>query len=109
MLYCVPCKKKNVTKAWREGEALWLKLESGLQKLVPVSNGILRVLYTEKESFSAEEKPGILSLPAAKTTGTVTKPPFEKTISGFNSFRSFWASKQPFSTRKGSEKFFREK
>ncbi len=64
MLYCVPCKKKTITKAWREGDALWLKLECGLQRLVPVSDGILRVLYTEKESFSEEEKPGILSLPA---------------------------------------------
>ena len=63
MLYCVPNKKKNVVKAWREGGALWLKLETGLQKLQPVSDGIVRILHTEKESFSTEEKPGILDLP----------------------------------------------
>lgn len=63
MLYCVPGKKKNIVKAWREGGALWLKLESGLQKIVPACDGIVRVLYTERECFSAEEKPGIIDLP----------------------------------------------
>ncbi|MCR5461273.1 MAG: DUF5110 domain-containing protein [Acetatifactor sp.] len=37
-----------------------MKLECGLQKLAPVGEGILRILYTEKEGFSLDEKPGIL-------------------------------------------------
>lgn len=62
MLYCVPCKKRSIVKVWREEDALWLKLECGMQKLVPAGEGILRVLYTEKEEFSLDEKPGILEL-----------------------------------------------
>lgn len=61
MLYCVPYKKKNVIKAERREDALWLTLSNGLQKLVPVSDGIVRVLYTEKETFSGEEKPGVVA------------------------------------------------
>lgn len=34
---------------------------------------------------------GILRFFAARTTGTVTKPPFENTTSGFNCFISFLA------------------
>ena len=63
MLGCIPQKKRNVVKAWREKDALWLKLENGLQKIVPVNSWILRVMFTEKESFSNEEKPGITKLP----------------------------------------------
>ena len=46
--------------------------------------------------------PGVL---AASTTGTLTKPPLEKTTSGFSSFISFLASRKPLITRKGSVKF----
>ena len=62
MLYCVPCKKRNIVKVWREEDALWLKLETGLQKLTPVGDGIVRIQFTEKEEFSLGEKPGILEL-----------------------------------------------
>ena len=52
---------------------------------------------------------GIFKRLAAITTGTVTKPPLEKTTSGFSSFRIFLAWLNPFSTRNGSEKFLRSK
>ena len=52
---------------------------------------------------------GILQFFAATTTGTVTNPPFEKMTSGFNCFRSFLASLNPFRTRNGSVKFFTSK
>ncbi|MBP5669284.1 MAG: DUF4968 domain-containing protein, partial [Lachnospiraceae bacterium] len=63
MLQCIPNKRRNVVKAWREKDALCLKLENGLQRIVPVNSGIVRVLFTEKESFSDQEKPGIIELP----------------------------------------------
>ena len=50
---------------------------------------------------------GILRRFAAITTGTVTKPPLEKTISGFSCFSSLLASEKPFSTRKRVGKVFR--
>ena len=52
---------------------------------------------------------GIFKKAAAITTGTLTKPPFEKTISGAYIFMIFFASKSPFTTLKGSLKFFRSK
>ena len=52
---------------------------------------------------------GILSAPAALTTGTLTKPPLEKTMSGFIFFKIFFASANPFNTLNGSVKFFGSK
>ena len=63
MLYCVPAKKRTIVKVERREDALWLQLACGRQKLVPICDGIVRVLFTEKEAFSNEEKPGILNLP----------------------------------------------
>lgn len=62
MLYCVPAKNRRIVSARREGDALVLRLECGLQKIVPVADGIVRVLFTEKGEFSKEEKPGIVEL-----------------------------------------------
>lgn len=62
MLYCVPNKKRSVVRVERREDALWLFLENGLEKLIPVDEGSIRVLFTEKEAFSGEEKPGILAL-----------------------------------------------
>ncbi|MBO4750528.1 MAG: DUF4968 domain-containing protein [Lachnospiraceae bacterium] len=62
MLYCVPAKKRNIVRVERRENALFLYLECGLQRLTPVCDGILRVQFTEKESFSEGEKPGILAL-----------------------------------------------
>ena len=64
MLYCVPAKKRTIISVERREDALWLQLACGRQKLVPICDGIVRVLFTERESFSDEEKPGILNLPA---------------------------------------------
>ena len=52
---------------------------------------------------------GIFKDAAARTTGTDTKPPFEKTMSGWICFKSLRASEQPLITRNGSVKFFRSK
>ena len=52
---------------------------------------------------------GIFREAAARTTGTDTNPPLEKTTSGCSSFKILRASENPLSTRNGSEKFFRSK
>ena len=52
---------------------------------------------------------GTFESAAAITTGTLTKPPFEKTISGEYFFIILLASKRPLSTLKGSVKFFKSK
>ena len=46
---------------------------------------------------------------AARTTGTLTNPPLEKTTSGFIFFKYFRACANPFMTRKGSVKFLRSR
>ena len=46
---------------------------------------------------------------AARTTGTATNPPFEKTTSGLILSINDFASDNPLITLKGSEKFFRLK
>ena len=50
---------------------------------------------------------GILQVFAAKTTGTVTKPPLEKTTSGLSLLSILRDSPKPFSTLKGSVMFLR--
>ena len=56
MLYCVPAKKRTIVSVERREDVLWLQLACGRQKLVPICDGIVRVLFTEKETFSDEEK-----------------------------------------------------
>lgn len=62
MLYCAHYEKQAVLRVQREEDALWLYLQHGLQKLVPVDAGTVRILYTKKESFSNQEKPGLTEL-----------------------------------------------
>ena len=52
---------------------------------------------------------GIFLKEAATTTGTDTNPPFENTTSGFSFLIIYDASKTPFTTLNGSEKFFKSK
>ena len=52
---------------------------------------------------------GTLQCFAAKTTGTETKPPLEKTTSGFIFFKSRIDCAYPFNTLNGSEKFLGSK
>ncbi len=82
-------------------------------------SGKLQQIFDAEERQSLLARPGVMSDSwinagifkrlAAITTGTVTKPPLEKTTSGFSSFRIFLAWLNPFSTRNGSEKFLRSK
>lgn len=62
MLYCAPYENQNVMKFERKEDAFWIYLEHGLQKLIPVDAGIIRVMYTKKADFSSQPKPGILDL-----------------------------------------------
>ena len=52
---------------------------------------------------------GIWQCFAARTTGTDTNPPLEKTTSGLSLRRMEIACPYPFNTLKGSEKFFQSK
>ena len=102
--------------SWRIGVPVRTALSAG--RLATVSGKLQQILDAE-ERQSLLARPGVMSDSwinagifkrlAAITTGTVTKPPLEKTTSGFSSFRIFLAWLNPFSTRKGSEKFLRSK
>ena len=74
MLYCVPAKKRAVVSVERREDALWLQLECGRQKIVPIRDGIVRVLFTEKETFSGEEKREASDLSRDKENGEVNMP-----------------------------------
>lgn len=63
MLYCAAYRRPEIKRIERREEALWIYFEQGMQKLIPMDANAIRVLYTEKERFSEDAKPGILDLP----------------------------------------------
>ncbi|MBR5421168.1 MAG: DUF5110 domain-containing protein [Lachnospiraceae bacterium] len=63
MLPCVPYEDMKLKSIRREGDALVLVLQKGMQKIVPVGEGIVRVLYSQKELGENEyEKPCLAEL-----------------------------------------------
>ncbi|MCR5503937.1 MAG: glycoside hydrolase family 31 protein [Lachnospiraceae bacterium] len=65
MLDCIPYEDMRLESAERKNDALVIKLKKGIQKLVPVDEGTLRVLYSHRElSENDADKPCIVKLPA---------------------------------------------
>lgn len=65
MLSPAPFKSHKITKAEQTGNSLIMYSDTGLLRLIPVTDKIIRITYTEKDSFSDEDKPGVI-LPEAK-------------------------------------------
>lgn len=55
MMEVIPRKGSEIMKIWREKDALYLKQEKGLIRLMPRDGGILRVSYTVEEVFPLEK------------------------------------------------------
>lgn len=59
MMEVTPRKGSGIVKIWREGNALFLRQETGLIRLIPNADNILQISYTQEEDFpkeSCEEK-----------------------------------------------------
>ena len=53
-------KSREIKKGERKGTTLVLYSDHGILALEPKNEGIVRVIYTIKDSFSDKEKPGIV-------------------------------------------------
>ncbi len=51
---------RNIILVKREEDALLLQSNYGMIKLEPKTSNIIRIIYTLKDSFSKEEKPGVI-------------------------------------------------
>ena len=88
-----------LNNSWRIGVPVSMALLAGSSETVSgklqhtlVANGMESLFASPGVISDSWIKVGIFRRPAAITTGTVTKPPLEKTTSGFNCFMSFFAS-----------------
>lgn len=59
MLYAFPDKSSEIYEVSHEKNALILKAQKGLTRLSVSDENCIRVTYTQKESFSERQKPGI--------------------------------------------------
>ena len=55
MLFVNPKKKRIVEKVYRDGNALFLVQESGIIRIVPQNERMVRVSYTENGKFEAAQ------------------------------------------------------
>lgn len=51
MMDVTPRKGSGIVKIWREGNALFLRQEAGLIRLIPHADHIIQISYTQEESF----------------------------------------------------------
>ena len=70
MMGVIPRKGSNITEIRREGNALYLRQERGIIRLMPRTDGVIRVSYTEEDSFpdEAASEEGYLSTPFEGTS-----------------------------------------
>ena len=48
-------KGRKINRVYQEGKALYLEQESGLIRILPQTDRIIRVSYTEKGGFASEQ------------------------------------------------------
>lgn len=60
MLVAVPWKSNCIVKTERKEDGLYLYSERGVHRIQPKAEGIARITYTERESFSKRQKPGVI-------------------------------------------------
>lgn len=63
MLFAEPPKSRKIDRVERQGETLVLYSERGMHRLCPMNDSVVRVTFTEREQFSAREKPGVIAEP----------------------------------------------
>lgn len=67
MLEACAGKKREIIKIYQKEGGLFLEAEAGMIRLIPQTETILRVSYTEKETFSDVQGSHIVDLAAEKT------------------------------------------
>lgn len=72
MLSPSPYKSRKISEVQVEGNTVLCRSEAGTHRLIVVTENIIRVTYTEKDSFSDVVKPGVI-LPQAAPGPEVTK------------------------------------
>ena len=60
MLTAMPWKSCCINRAERKENCLYLYSERGMHRIQKKGTGILRITYTERESFSERKKPGVI-------------------------------------------------
>lgn len=60
MLCAVEGKNSAIVRVERREDRLYLYSEAGMHRLEPKDSGTVRITYTQAESFSEEEKPGVV-------------------------------------------------
>lgn len=60
MLYAAKPKSREIYDYKLENGCLYLYSEAGTHRIIPVTENIIRVSYTEKPEFSLKEKPGVI-------------------------------------------------
>lgn len=60
MLCAVEGKSSAIARVERREDRLYLYSEAGMHRLEPKDSGTVRITYTQAESFSEEEKPGVV-------------------------------------------------
>lgn len=60
MLAAPTPKSSKITEITQKKNAVFLKSERGTLRILPVTDGAVRITYTERESFANEEKAGIV-------------------------------------------------
>lgn len=60
MLYALKPKSREITNYKLEDGCLYLHSEMGTHRIIPIADNILRVSYTERETFSNRNKPAVI-------------------------------------------------
>lgn len=66
MLFVWRGKTRRITEVMRKGDALYLKSERALHRIMPYTDTCIRLSYTYEETFSDAEKPGVIAKPAVE-------------------------------------------
>ena len=64
MLDCISYEEKRLVSTERIGDELKIKLKKGIQKIVPIDEGSVRVLYSYRDFSDDADKPCITKLPS---------------------------------------------
>ena len=62
MLYAEPPKSTAIYKVEKQGTAWVMYSEKGMHRLCPMNDKVIRITYTERDTFSERDKPGVTCL-----------------------------------------------
>lgn len=66
MLFVWKEKSRKITEVMSRGDALYLKSELALHRIMPYTDTIIRLSYTYDEDFSQDIKPGVIAKPSVE-------------------------------------------